>query len=98
MVRADTEKMLGANLPANFVETFWSKALPPKSKASKTKVIVAMANAWIELSDSVKEYYLNPSPKHESLKDFVESIVENKMKELMAGIQTSQNAAEFKDT
>jgi len=38
--------MLGANLPKDYVNAFWEKAIPPESNVNKTEVIVAMAKAW----------------------------------------------------
>lgn len=82
-MRAETEKMLGANLPDDFVEAFWAKAFPPNSKSTKTDIVTAMANLWLDKSDAEKEYYLTPGhgKEHQSLVRFIENIVEKKINE-----------------
>lgn len=82
MVRNNTESFLGANLPKDFVSDFWEKAIPSKSKANKAEIVAAMANAWLELADDAKKHYLYPSENDFDFKQYIESIVENKMTEL----------------
>jgi len=82
-VRASNEKMLGANLPGDYVESFWNKAFPKGVKATKTDIVLAMADAWVELPPEVKEYYLYPKRKEDSIRDHIERIVEDKMESVL---------------
>lgn len=63
MARAVTEKMLGANLPADFVEQFWQQAAPEGT--SKNLIIKAMARLWLDTPAEIRRQYLYPD-SHES--------------------------------
>ena len=70
MVREETEKMLGANLPIEYVRSFWKAAYPPANDEQdelphgfKILIIRAMANLWSELPLEVRESYMYPDKK-----------------------------------
>lgn len=85
MARASDQKMLGANLPSEFVENFWDKAVPEGVRASKIEVVIAMANAWVELPDDIKQSYLSGQKQGNNapIKDMIEAVVEEKIGDLL---------------
>lgn len=91
MARANDEKMLGANLPSEFVENFWVNAIPKGVKATKTEIVVAMANAWKELPDEVKKTYLAGTdlntPAFEAL---VEQVIDRKLEAFYSKLSPNQ--------
>lgn len=75
MPRSDNEKMLGANLPRDYVDDFWERAAP--ADTAKSQVIKAMADLWLDLPTDIRKNYLYPAPKdgRGSLKRLVLEIV-----------------------
>lgn len=85
MVRADNEKMLGANLPVEFVDNFWIHAAP--GKTPKGLVIETMAKLWLSLPEAVRKELLFPEKTHEkepALESVLEKIVDKKLDEYFA--------------
>jgi len=82
MVRANTEKMLGANLPAKFVEDFWIKAAP--AGTSKNLVVKAMSLVWLDLTEKLRRENLYPVKDDKKLSEVIEEIVDGKIKNACA--------------
>lgn len=92
MVRAANEKMLGANLPSDYVEGFWGKAAP--EGISKTLIIKSMCKVWLDLTDELKRNNLYPIKEEKSLSEIIEAIVDKKIKNAIDSLtQASVSAA-----
>jgi hypothetical protein len=77
MVRANTDGLLGANLPKEYVENFWKKAAPEGT--AKTLVIKAMARFWLDLTDESRRSYLYPIKDDKKLSEVIGDIVNKKI-------------------
>ncbi len=89
MARSDTEAMLGANLPRDFVDIFWTKAMPGSSKASKAQVVLAMANAWVDMPNEVKKHYLFPEDESDGFDDVIDAKVRSAIKKMLPELTKS---------
>jgi len=82
MPRSSDEKMLGANLPLEFVEAFWEQAAPPGT--NKQLVITAMTQLWLSTPVEIRRLLLYPSETDDSFVVAVERIVEAKLTEYLS--------------
>jgi len=90
MVRADTEKMLGANMPREYVENFWKNATPKGTKANKSQVIEAMANLWLDLPDEAKQHYLVPISNKNPFENVVREVTRPFVNAIRAALTPAQ--------
>lgn len=74
MARKDTEGLLGANFPREFVEDFWKNAAPEKE--NKQVIIKAMAKLWLELPVEMRRQYLYPSNSDKTIIDLIRPLIE----------------------
>jgi len=88
MVRADSDKMLGANLPREFVDNFWDNAAPEGT--NKTLIIKAMALLWLDLPDDVKQSYLYPKTGEKSLNILIQQIVQSQLEVFRSVLNPAQ--------
>ncbi len=82
MPRSPDEKMLGANLPLEFVEAFWEQAAPEGT--NKQLVITAMSQLWLTTPVEIRRLLLYPSEGDDSFVVAVERIVESKLTEYLS--------------
>ncbi len=59
-----------------------------------TQLVEAMAELWVSLPSDMQVDLYNRKKSSVSIEDIIDNIVEMKLREFMAGIQTGQNAAE----
>lgn len=92
MVRSDTEKFLGTNLPSEYVDMFWDKVIPKGSKASKGQVVKAMADLWLDLPEDARNNYLYPISDR-PLAELIRQVVQEELVAYRKALSPSQRRA-----